>query len=101
MIDEIDNPDTAVKNDKPKKLEKFSRLKSPPPPVVTTLDSSDEDHNTSNQLSEILGFMKTIQNKLEVIEDKYDALHNDIAEVRIKLDENEVKEVIQDIIKRG
>ena len=92
--------DEEFESDKPKlQKQKFNRLKSPPPPLSITTDSSDEDQKNSKQLSEILDFMKTIQSKLTDLESNYSSLHSQISEIKSRLDQDEIKNVCDDLIK--
>ena len=92
--------DEEIEEDKPKlQKQKFNRLKSPPPPLSVTTDSSDEDQKNNKQLSEILDFMKTVQSKLITIENNYNSLHNEMSEIKSRLDGYEVQNVCDDLIK--
>ena len=92
--------DEEAEKDKPKlQKQKFNRLKSPPPSLSITTDSSDEDQKNNKQLSEILDFIKTMNGQLISIEKKYDALRNEMSDIKIRLDQSEIKNVCDDLIK--
>ena len=92
--------DEEAEKDKPKlQKQKFNRLKSPPPPLSITTDSSDEDQKNNKQLSEMLDFMKTIQSKLTTMENNYSILNNQVSEIKSRLDQDEIKNVCDDLIK--